>query len=54
MVNDGSDANRFCLALCTTIPGEAKRIARALVEEKPINRIMLYFCRALWAIWAEI
>jgi periplasmic divalent cation tolerance protein len=34
MVSDGSDANSFCVALCTTAPGEADRIARALVEEK--------------------
>lgn len=34
MVSDGSDANRFCVALCTTAPGEAERIARALVEER--------------------
>lgn len=34
MVSVGSDANSFCVALCTTIPGEAERIARALVEER--------------------
>ena len=34
MVSDGSDANSFCVALCTTTPGEAERIARALVEER--------------------
>ena len=34
MASDGSDENSFCVALCTTTPGEAERIARALVEER--------------------
>jgi periplasmic divalent cation tolerance protein len=34
MESDGSDANNFRLALCTTAPGEADRIARALVDER--------------------
>ena len=34
MASDGSDANRFIVALCTTAPGEADGIARALVEER--------------------
>ena len=28
MASDGSGANSFCVALCTTVPGEAERIAR--------------------------
>jgi periplasmic divalent cation tolerance protein len=34
MASDGSDVNNFCVALCTTAPGEAERIARALVDER--------------------
>ena len=34
MANDGSDTNSFRVALCTTAPGEADGIARALVEER--------------------
>jgi periplasmic divalent cation tolerance protein len=34
MASDGSDANRFRVVLCTTAPGKADRIARALVEER--------------------
>ncbi|HEX7445680.1 MAG TPA: divalent cation tolerance protein CutA [Methanothrix sp.] len=34
MASDGSDANCFRVALCTTAPGDADGIARALVEER--------------------
>jgi periplasmic divalent cation tolerance protein len=34
MESDGSDANSFRVALCTTAPGEADGIARALVDER--------------------
>ena len=34
MASDGSDANSFRVAFCTTAPGDADRIARALVEER--------------------
>ena len=34
MESDGSDANSFLVALCTTAPGDADRIARALVDER--------------------
>ncbi len=34
MASDGWDANSFCVVFCTTSPGEAERIARALVEER--------------------
>jgi periplasmic divalent cation tolerance protein len=34
MESGGSDANSFRVALCTTAPGDADRIARFLVEER--------------------
>jgi periplasmic divalent cation tolerance protein len=34
MESDGSDANSFRVALCTTAPGDADGIARVLVEER--------------------
>jgi periplasmic divalent cation tolerance protein len=34
MESGGSDANSFRVALCTTAPGDADRIARALVDER--------------------
>jgi len=34
MESDGSDANSFRVALCTTAPGEADGIARALMNER--------------------
>ncbi len=34
MESDGSDENSFRVALCTTAPGDADRIARVLVEER--------------------
>ena len=34
MESDGSDANSFRVALCTTATGEADGIARALVDER--------------------
>ncbi len=34
MASDGSDANSFRVVLCTTAPGDADGVARALVEER--------------------
>jgi len=53
---DGSDANSFRVALCTTAPGEADRIARALVDERlaacvnimPVRSCYLWEGRSIW------
>jgi periplasmic divalent cation tolerance protein len=52
MASDGSDANSFCVALCTTAPGEAVRIARALVEERLAACVNIVPIRSCY-LWEE-